>query len=127
MTHKILLIEDDMTMLSLLRTLLQFEGFAVAHLLNDSSIDSAMGTVRLEKPDIILLDVHLREINGFDMLRAIQQDPTVAKTRVIMSSGMDFSQRCQSAGADEFILKPYLPDDLMAKIHKVLENQNTTP
>lgn len=127
MMHKILLIEDDMTMISLLRTLLQYEGFTVAHLRNDATLDSALDTIRMEKPDLILLDIHLREINGFDLLHAIQQNPDITQTRVIMSSGMDFSQRCLSAGAHAFILKPYLPDDLMKTIHKVLESQKTTP
>lgn len=127
MTEKILLIEDDVTMISLLCTLLQFEGFEVAQLGNDASLNAALDTIRQEEPDLILLDVHLREINGFDLLSAIQADPEIAQTRVIMSSGMDFSQRCLSAGAHEFILKPYLPDDLMKKIHKVLESQKSTP
>ena len=127
MMYKILLIEDDMTMISLLRTLLQFEGYTVVNLKNDATLDTAIGTIQLEKPDLILCDVHLREVNGFDLLRAVQQDPSIANTRIIMSSGMDFSQRCQAAGAQEFILKPYLPDDLMKKVRKVLEQQKTTP
>jgi DNA-binding response OmpR family regulator len=126
MTQKVLLIEDDMTMLALLRTLLQFEGFTVAHLQNDADLESALDAIRLEKPDVILLDVHLRAINGFDLLRAIRQTADMANTRVIMSSGLDFSERCQSAGANEFILKPYLPDDLITKIRKVIENPSST-
>jgi CheY-like chemotaxis protein len=127
MMYKILLIEDDMTMISLLRTLLQFEGYSVINLKNDATLNSALEAIRLEKPDLILCDVHLREINGFDLLRAVQEDAAIANTRVIMSSGMDFSQRCQAAGAHEFILKPYLPDDLMKKVRKVLEQQKTAP
>ncbi len=121
---KILLIEDDKTMLTLLRTLLRFEGYDVALLENDDTIDAIMNTVTREKPALILLDVHLRQVSGFDLLKQIRQDNKIKGTRVIMSSGMDLSIRCMDEGADAFILKPYMPDELIEKVRRIIGDTN---
>lgn len=118
--HKIILIEDDATMLSLLQTLLQMEGFEIVKL-TDHSMDSIMSLMQTEKPALALVDVNLREGNGFDLLRLIRQDDNLKTMKVLMSSGMDFSSECQREGADDFILKPYMPDDLIRIIHQTLE------
>ncbi len=119
---KILLIEDDRTMLTLLRTLLRFEGFDVIQLERDDSIEVIIDQMHREKPALILLDVHLRQINGFDLLHVIRQDPEFSSMRVLMSSGIDFSARCLDEGADDFILKPYMPDELVKKMHQALDS-----
>jgi DNA-binding response OmpR family regulator len=122
MAPKVMLIEDDNTMLTLLRTLLRFEGFEIAQLDNDEDPDRILQSIRLEHPEAVLLDVHLRRFNGFELLHRIRQDEDLMNTRVIMSSGMDFSTRCLDEGADGFLLKPYMPEDLIDEIHKVMES-----
>ena len=122
MAPKVMLIEDDNTMLTLLRTLLRFEGFEIAQLDNDEDPDRILQSIRLEHPEAVLLDVHLRRFNGFELLQRIRQDEDLMNTRVIMSSGMDFSTRCLDEGADGFLLKPYMPEDLIDEIHKVMES-----
>jgi len=114
--RKLMLIEDDETMLSLLRTLLQFEGFEVVILNNEKNLDDIMITMRREKPDVILLDVYLRHHNGFDLMDKIRQDPELKDTWVLMSSGTDFRTQCIRRGADGFLLKPYMPDELINMI-----------
>ncbi len=116
---KILLVEDDATMVSLLNTLLSIEGFQVSQV-KDYSRDAILETMRIEMPDLALLDVNLRHLNGLDLLRSVRQDQTLKNLRIIMSSGIDFRWDCQAAGADSFILKPYMPDDLIQQIHHVL-------
>jgi len=117
---KLLLIEDDKTMLSLLRTLLTIEGFDIAISENDNTLDEYLGKIKLEKPTLILLDVHLRFINGIELLRAIRKDEALKATLVIMSSGMDVRTQCEEEGADDFILKPYMPDELILKINQCI-------
>lgn len=114
--RKLMLIEDDETMLSLLRTLLQFEGFEVVVLNNEKNLDEIIRTIRREKPEVILLDVYLRHHNGFDLIDKIRQDPQLKDTRVLMSSGTDFRMQCIRRGADGFLLKPYMPDELINMI-----------
>ena len=118
MPPKVLLVEDDHTMVALLRTLLRFEGFDVALLESDESLEKILACVRKERPTVVLLDVHLRQVNGFDLLYAIRADAELYETRVIMSSGIDFSQRCLDEGANAFILKPYMPEDLITKLRQ---------
>lgn len=120
---KLLVIEDDQTMSALLSTLLRYEGFEVLLPGNDDSLSGLIKLIHEEKPDLVLLDVHLRQVNGFDILHQIKQNKELAGMRVIMSSGMDVGDRCLSAGADEFILKPYIPDDLIKYIRDTIAKE----
>jgi two-component system alkaline phosphatase synthesis response regulator PhoP len=126
MGKKILLIEDDPTMQTLLQTYLQFEGFDVVVLHTEENLEQITGAIRVEKPDLVLLDVYLRHLNGFDLLSAIRQDPQAKQVGVIMSSGIDFSERCLEEGADSFILKPYMPEELIQSIRKVIAKDGDT-
>lgn len=112
---KIMLIEDDRTMLSLLTILLQMENFDVCSPSDDRPED-ILAAIRQEKPDVVLLDVNLRLGNGIDLLGKMRSEEELKYTRVIMSSGMDLSHECLQAGADGFLLKPYMPDELIKLI-----------
>jgi DNA-binding response OmpR family regulator len=117
---KIMLVEDDETMVSLLQTLLQMEGFEVVKM-KDQTLESILSIVRQEEPDLALVDVHLTELNGFDVLSSLLKERRPAGMGVIMSSGLECRSQCLQNGADDFILKPYMPDDLIAVIHKTLQ------
>jgi DNA-binding response OmpR family regulator len=119
--HKVMLIEDDRTMLSLLSTLLGMEGFQVVTA-GDESVEIIHQALKTEQPATVLLDVNLRHLNGLDVLRDIRQDPEMDFVRVIMSSGIDYREQCIEAGAQDFILKPYMPDDLIKKIRRSLDD-----
>lgn len=118
---KVVLVEDDVEMRLLLKTLLEIEGFqAISYVqTNESEIQEAL---RADRPDIVLLDVHLRNINGIDILHHIRQDEIIRDLQVIMTSGMDVSQSCLDAGANGFLLKPYMPSDLINLIHERLNH-----
>ncbi len=109
---KIVLIEDDVTMRTLLKTLLEFEGFEVA-IYGEIEEEKVAEMLKQEQPQVLLLDVHLRKGNGLTILKSIRNDPQTAAMRVIMTSGMEMSSQCLAAGADHFLLKPYMPDDLI--------------
>lgn len=108
---KILLAEDDRTMVSLLKTLLSMEGFQVITLAGETS--DILEIVRREKPAIVLMDIFLGAENGIDILRKMRQMPDLTKMKVVMSSGMNLRDECLAAGANDFLLKPYMPDDLI--------------
>ena len=122
MGHKVLLIEDDLTMLSLLKTLLSLEGYDVSVIDNEEKIEQMLVSILQENPSVVLSDVYLRHVNGFDLLRRIRREERMGKIRVIISSGMDFQERCKEEGADGFLLKPYTPEELIEKIGEVLSN-----
>lgn len=119
---KIMVIEDDALMSSLLETLLQLEGYRVVQVEKESNLEEVLETMRLEKPALVLLDVHLQDkhSDGFDLLHQIRIDQVLDGTRVVMSSGADYTQRSREAGADGFIMKPYMPDELVGKIKQAL-------
>ncbi|MGD0611721.1 MAG: response regulator [Anaerolineales bacterium] len=112
---KVLLAEDDDTMVSLLKTLLGMEGFQVATLMDQKG--DPLETIRREKPDVVLLDIYLGDRNGLELLRQIRLSPDLKKVRVLMTSGIDRTEECLSAGADGFLLKPFMPEDLIHKLN----------
>ncbi len=115
---KILLAEDDATMVSLLKTLLKMEGFEVIALKADADVPAA---VRNENPSVILLDVHLGPQNGLDILDRIYSSQDTSATRVVMSSGSNVKEECMRRGAFGFLLKPYMPDDLITILKQAVK------
>jgi DNA-binding response OmpR family regulator len=111
MKRRVLLAEDDHTMVELLRTLLKMEGFEVHTL--DVDADLA-GELRRVKPGTLFMDVHLGSQSGIAILEAIRRNPEFASLKIIMTSGMDVREQCLSHGANHFILKPFMPDDLLS-------------
>lgn len=120
---KIMLVEDDRTMVSLLTTLLSLEGYSVTTPHNHNHED-VMAAFSRERPEVALVDVNLRTGNGLDLVRQIRQAPDVKDTRILMCSGMNLKQECLQAGADGFVLKPFMPDDLINQIRSTLKQDN---
>jgi DNA-binding response OmpR family regulator len=116
---KVLLAEDDITMVSLLTTLLKMEGFNVVSLHADADVPAA---VRAENPDILLLDVHLLQQSGLDILSAIRNSKDISGTRVVMSSGSNVREECMNSGANGFLMKPYMPDELITILKKTIKS-----
>jgi CheY-like chemotaxis protein len=97
---KVLLADDDLTMITLLKTLLSMEGYQVVTLLDQPG--EFLAIVREQKPDILFMDVFLGDLNGCDLVREVRQAPDLKAMKIIMTSGMDRSEECKAAGADLF-------------------------
>ena len=113
----LLLVEDDRDMVTLLRTLLEMEGYVVG---SARSGDAALAMVDQQRPDVVLLDVNLAGQSGLQVLQTLRSRPETRAIRVIMTSGMDLSEQCLKEGADAFLLKPYMPDELVRLLEEVL-------
>ena len=112
--RKILLIEDDGTMSSLIKLLLEIEGYLV---IDPSGMDVDFIQIACrEMPDLILMDVNLGDQNGLDIIKKLREKAELKKTRVIMTSGMNLHLECLTAGADNYVQKPFMPDDLLNMI-----------
>jgi CheY-like chemotaxis protein len=120
---KVMLIEDNQTMVSLLTTLLKMEGYSVKTP-NNHHIGGFLKAILTEQPQIAFVDVNLRNGSGLDLVRLIRQEPEVKDTRIIMSSGLNLKKECLQAGADGFIQKPFMPDDLIKLFHTTINTQN---
>lgn len=113
---KVMLIEDDESMKAVLGTLLEIEGYKVLLAPDRRPLEEILQAIRDARPQIVLVDVHLRQVSGFDILKAVREDSALAGTRVVMSSGTDVADQCKAAGADEFLMKPYMPEELLQKL-----------
>ena len=107
---KVLLAEDDSTMVSLLKTLLNMEGFEVLALDVNSDVPSV---VQREKPHALFMDVHLGGQSGMEILDTIRKQKELSDVRIVMTSGLNVKEECINRGANEFLLKPFMPDDLI--------------
>jgi len=103
----------------------------VRHLLSRTSYrlreaadgEAALGMVREERPDLILMDVQLPKMSGLEVTRALRGDPVTAEVPIIVVTSFALSgddQRAMAAGASAYIAKPYSPRELLALIHKFL-------
>ncbi len=108
---KVMLVDDDLTMRSLLKTLLELEGYQVV-VKGDGDENVLIETLRQEKPNVLILDVFLHRANGMNLLHKIRQEADIQNTTVLMTSGMDVKDQCLEKGANGFLLKPYMPNEL---------------
>lgn len=116
---KVMLVEDDASMMYLLKTLLTLEGFTVVTM---DDLEDVFERTRSEMPDVLLMDVHLSGKNGVEVLTELRKHDEFKDVVVIMSSGMNLEYECREAGANAFLLKPFMPDDLIALIHRTTAN-----
>lgn len=119
--YSVLVIEDDVELQKVLKFLLQFEDFKPRTASNRSEIVAALRT--LPSPDVILLDVNLPDISGFDVLARLRQHPILKSIPVIMLTSQSTREdvlRGLAGGADGYITKPFESEILMTGIRSVL-------
>jgi len=110
---KVMLAEDDQTMINLLKTLLKMEGFEVTVLDVDQDVVKAVSE---GCPDVLLMDVHLSNQNGLEILDSIRKSANGCEARIVMTSGLNLKEDCMRRGANGFLLKPFMPDDLISML-----------
>lgn len=115
MSKKVLVAEDDSTMIALLHTLLKMEGYEVSSVDVDSDVSIEIQRI---KPDVLFMDVHLGQQSGLDIVESIRLRPEFETLRIVMTSGLDLREDCLRRGADAFLLKPFMPDDLLDLLKK---------
>ncbi len=121
MSKKILIADDEQNIVISIDFLLRREGFAVL-IANDG--EEALAKVRDEQPDLVLLDVMMPKMNGFDVCQAIRADPDLSGTRILMltAKGRDTEvSKGLGLGADGYMTKPFSTKELLAEVRKLLE------
>ncbi|KKW47535.1 MAG: hypothetical protein A2128_00465 [Candidatus Liptonbacteria bacterium GWC1_60_9] len=120
-TSTILLVEDDPFLSALLKTRLQNEGLTVVHAVDGQQ---AVEILKASKPSLILLDLILPKKSGFEVMEAIQSDPELNKSPIIIISNLGQEsdvQRGRELGAIEYFVKAKTSiDDLIVKIQQFL-------
>lgn len=104
-SKKILLVEDDENLASVYKARLEAEGFDVRHC-NDG--EAALSDAMEYHPDLILLDVMMPKISGFDVLDILKNTPDVAGAKIVMLTALNQDadkQRAQDLGIDDYLVK----------------------
>jgi DNA-binding response OmpR family regulator len=121
---KILVVDDTPNNVKLLADVLSARGYEVV---TASDGDEALERVRDSKPDLVLLDVMMPRMNGYDTCRAIRADPATGILPVVMVTALDpTGERIKGieAGADDFLTKPINMQELLARVKSLLRIQS---
>jgi DNA-binding response OmpR family regulator len=116
----ILVVEDDPVILDLLAVNFELEGYAVVRAVDG---EDGLTQARAHRPDVIVTDVMMPKRSGFDLLRDIRADAELAPTPVILVSAKALASDVRdglAAGADDYVTKPFEPDDLLVRVEKLL-------
>ena len=121
-TKKILIADDNQNIRDALTYLLEDEGYELL-LAKDGA--ETLRKVRDLRPDILFLDIMMPEINGYDVCRSIKADPLLKDTYVIMLTAkgqVAEQERGKEVGANEYIVKPFSPMEILAKVKSIFRN-----
>jgi two-component system cell cycle response regulator DivK len=123
MTKRILVIEDQADNLQILRDLLTNEGYQIIE-----AKDGVAGVkaAAAEHPDLILMDIQLPVLDGYEATRRIKADPALRAIPIIVVTSYSLSgdeAKARAAGCDDFVPKPYNRRQLMAKIREYLPDR----
>ncbi|MDD3589947.1 MAG: response regulator [Thermoguttaceae bacterium] len=120
--RKVLVVDDDKDLVELLVDVLEGDGRFETRSVNNG-FDAGM-TVREYRPDLIILDVMLPDINGKDVCLRIRSDKSLEAVKIVCVSGMveeDKIEELRRAGANDFLAKPFEVEKLIETICKLLE------
>jgi len=123
---KILVVEDERDIRDLIEFTLRFAGFEVVSV--TSGIE-ALERAPLEQPDLIILDVRMPKVTGYEVCRRLKEDPTTSAIPIVLLSAMGQETEIEqglASGAVEYIVKPFAPDELIHQVRDILQRVGTS-
>jgi two-component system, OmpR family, response regulator MprA len=119
--QRILVVDDDPAVTSVLRRGLSYEGFAVD---TASSGSEGLNVAREKTPDLIILDIMMPDLDGFEVLRRIRSaDPTLPVLMLTARDAPADQVEGLESGADDYVVKPFTFEVLLARVHALLRRQ----
>jgi DNA-binding response OmpR family regulator len=124
MSQKILVVDDELDIVKVVRAYLEQSGFRV---ITAADGEQALVTFRHEKPDLIVLDLNLPKLNGLDVCRTIRRDSNVPI--IMLTARVEEADRLigLEIGADDYIVKPFSPREVVARVRTVLRRSTSVP
>ena len=126
--YSVLVIDDDPIIRKTLGRMLAPEGYQAIFAAN--ATDGLQACAR-NKPDIVLLDVHLPDGNGIEVCRKIKADPKLHHIPVLIltgeATGVDNKAEGLEAGADDYVIKPFEFEELTLRIKRILKQSSSSP
>ena len=116
MTKRILVVDDQEDLRDVLRTLLTGSGYAVIEAANG---EAGVAMAKSERPDLILMDIQMPVLDGYDATRQIKAEPDLKSTPLIAVSSFAMKgdeEKARAAGCDSYVTKPYSPMQLLRVI-----------
>ena len=126
MVERVLIVDDDYRIRDILRRMLEGEGLEVTEAANG---EEALAALKPDPPDVVLLDIILPGLNGFEICRRIKADPGCRLLPIILVTGLgDMEDRIHGieAGADDFLTKPFEQVELLARVRSRLKVKSFT-
>jgi two-component system alkaline phosphatase synthesis response regulator PhoP len=120
MAQRILVVDDDRQIVRVLRTYLERAGFNV---FAAYSGDEAVRSLRIDRPDLVVLDLMLPERDGWDVTRIVRRDPALEATPIVMLTARveDYDKVFGlELGADDYVTKPFNPAEVVARVRAIL-------
>jgi two-component system cell cycle response regulator DivK len=120
MSRRILVVEDQEDLRAILRDLLSGSGFEV---IEAEDGEEGVAKARSERPDLVLMDIQLPVLDGYDATRRLKRDPALKNTPVIAVSSFAMKgdeEKARAAGCDGYVTKPYSPMALLRLIRRCL-------
>jgi two-component system cell cycle response regulator DivK len=120
MSKRILVVEDQEDNRQIIRDLLSATDYEITEA---ESGEQALEAVAKQRPDLILMDIQLPGMDGYEATRRIKADPTLRSITIFAVTSYALSgeeQKARAAGCDEYVAKPYSPRQLLAKIRQYL-------
>jgi DNA-binding response OmpR family regulator len=119
MKHKILIVEDDAEIQLGLRDNLEYDGFEVFSAMNGRE---GLEAIQTWKPDLVILDIMMPQMNGFEVLRELQERHNATPVIVLTAKGQEMDRiRGFKLGADDYVTKPFSARELVARVRAVLK------
>ncbi|HML11693.1 MAG TPA: response regulator [Xanthobacteraceae bacterium] len=120
MSGRILVVEDQEDNMRILRDLLTHAGYEIVEAADG---EQALVAAAARRPDLILMDIQLPVLDGYEATRRIKADPSLRAIPVIVITSYALSgdeNKAREAGCDDYVAKPYSPRQLLAKIQQYL-------
>jgi len=120
MSNRILAVEDQEDNMQILRDLLVNAGYEMIEAENG---EEALAAVATQRPDLILMDIQIPIIDGYEVTRRIKADPALRSIPIIAVTSHAIGggeEKARAAGCDDFVAKPYSPRQLLVKVRQHL-------